>query len=82
MSGWLYSISTQYPAGTLLRQTSWLYMFAVTVPAVLLAMRIPKDSGRPSKEGYEAVPMLDTSAEASARDEGDRGGTRRKVLDV
>jgi hypothetical protein len=38
-----------------------MYMVAVTIPATLLVRFIPRDGSRPSKEEYEAVPMLEAN---------------------
>lgn len=71
LAGWLFSISTQFPTGSLGRQTSWIYLTLATMPAVSLARFLPLDSaaaggqgggagGRPSKSEYEQVPLVES----------------------
>ncbi|ORY33522.1 major facilitator superfamily domain-containing protein [Naematelia encephala] len=75
ISGWLYSISTTYPAGTLGRQCAWLAMLAFCIPPLILIRFVPGDgySKRPDKEaiGYESLPMIEEGrlSEWEERDE-------------
>lgn len=70
MAGWVFSLSTLHPAGSFLRQSSWLYMLAITVPGILLALRLPRQSATPAEEGYEAVPMLEIEGRDGALGKG------------
>lgn len=58
---WLYSISTTFEAGTLGRQIAWLYLVAMTLPAVFLAQLMSRSQkgNRPPKDEYEQVPLVE-----------------------
>lgn len=61
ISGWLFSISTTFEAGSLGRQVSWLYLVAVTLPGVILAQLLPHaEKARPPKDEYEQVPLVES----------------------
>ncbi|WWD03556.1 hypothetical protein V865_001609 [Kwoniella europaea PYCC6329] len=41
-AGWLFSISTEYPLLSLGRQISWISLFLMTLPPVILSLYIPE----------------------------------------
>lgn len=49
----------------MLRQISWVYMFGITLPGILLTRFIPREGTRPAKDDYEAVPMMETEGRES-----------------
>ncbi|KAL7423813.1 hypothetical protein Q5752_001397 [Cryptotrichosporon argae] len=68
ISGWLYSISTSYPAGSLGRHMPWLALLGLTIPPVVLVRFIPPDIGKDragdkarvadaEADAYEAAPL-------------------------
>ena len=62
IAGWTYSISTGFATGTMGRQLAWLVILATSFPALILSRTLDADTGERGKsEGYEAVPMVDTS---------------------
>lgn len=69
VSGWMYSVSTQYDEGSLGRQSAWLLLLALAVPAIYYARRLPRDMEEPGKDGFEAVPLTATSRDSV--DDGD-----------
>lgn len=69
VSGWMYSISTQYDEGSLGRQSAWLLLLALAVPALFYARYLPRDMEETKKDGYEAVPLTATTRESI--DDGD-----------
>ncbi|RXK37787.1 hypothetical protein M231_04943 [Tremella mesenterica] len=59
ISGWIYSLSTQHPVGSLGRQSSWLAMLAISLPPFFLSRLLPSE--KKYKEGYETVPLDEES---------------------
>lgn len=53
---WLFSISSQYPAGTWGRSLYWLVYLFFTLPPIVVA-RFLLVAEKPEEEGYEAVPL-------------------------
>nr|XP_019010249.1 uncharacterized protein I206_04717 [Kwoniella pini CBS 10737]OCF49030.1 hypothetical protein I206_04717 [Kwoniella pini CBS 10737] len=41
IAGWLFSISTEYPLRSFGRQVSWISLFLMTLPPVILSLYIP-----------------------------------------
>lgn len=63
VSGWLYSIPTQFRAGTLERQIYWIVFLAFTLTPILLSRQIPSDG-----EAKGRIP-----AEADSGERGEAG---------
>lgn len=64
VSGWLYSISTQYEGGSLGRQIYWIVFLCFTLVPLGLSGRIPsKESALGSS--YLPLPIEDTTEESS-----------------
>lgn len=55
-------MSTQYEAGSLGRQISWLSMLAFSVPPLVCVMYL-KDAPQ-HKGGYESVPLADANRDS------------------
>lgn len=66
-------MSTQYEAGTLGRQVSWMSMLVFAVPPLVCVMAFKE----PAKEkgGYESVPLNDTSRDSFDEEAHQRGKT-------
>ncbi|CAD6573943.1 MAG: hypothetical protein TREMPRED_000968 [Tremellales sp. Tagirdzhanova-0007] len=82
VSGWIYSISTEYNTGSLGRQISWLFLLCMTVPPVCLLGFLPKDLGKgkdTSKEDFESLPMLATTR---ASEDGGEGSEEDQLMSV
>ncbi|WVW86064.1 hypothetical protein I302_108103 [Kwoniella bestiolae CBS 10118] len=61
IAGWLFSIATEFDTRSLGRQISWLSLFVLVLPPVILAGRIPDNLLREcrdqvNRDGYERVP--------------------------
>nr|XP_031858664.1 uncharacterized protein CI109_005899 [Kwoniella shandongensis]KAA5525736.1 hypothetical protein CI109_005899 [Kwoniella shandongensis] len=52
VGGWLYSYSTQFPAGSVGRQISWTVLFCLVLPAVILTSFIPKQLEKKAGSGH------------------------------
>lgn len=81
LSGWVYSSSTEYSAGSLGRQTAWLYMLALAVPPLALLRLLPTtlseggpDASEDTAGVYEALPMQEGVGD-------DVGGSRPDSFD-
>lgn len=61
--GWIFSLSTEYVAGSLGRQTSWLSMLALALVPLLLTTQFRRDRepAHEKADDYEALP--DTPAD-------------------
>jgi hypothetical protein len=57
---WIYSISTQFPQGSLGRQISWLTMLAIALPPVTLVRFLRDGAKRSDVDEYETVPLTET----------------------
>jgi MFS family permease len=69
VSGWMYSISTQYDEGSLGRQISWLLLLTLAVPAIFYARFLPRDDEGTKRAGYEAVPLTATTRDSMDEEE-------------
>jgi hypothetical protein len=67
-------MSTQFEAGTLGRQISWISMLAFAVPPMICVIFFKEQS---EQSGYEAVPMDEAEYERDSLDIEDRDGTQR-----
>ncbi|WWD21883.1 hypothetical protein CI109_106371 [Kwoniella shandongensis] len=52
LAGWIYSYSTQFPTGSFGRQLSWLVIFWLVLPAVVLTSYIPRDLEKKAEGGH------------------------------
>jgi hypothetical protein len=52
---WIYSMSTEFEAGTLGRQISWISMLAFGVPPMICVLFFKEPTTE--RSGYEAVPL-------------------------
>ncbi|RSH91750.1 hypothetical protein EHS25_009119 [Saitozyma podzolica] len=81
VSGWIFSISTLYPTGSLGRQMSWIYFLVMALLPLAMTQLLPKDEAGPGKGDYEAVPMVEgeEDGEVDGEVEEDTVGVSRRV---
>ncbi|WWC94795.1 hypothetical protein V866_001645 [Kwoniella sp. B9012] len=53
IAGWMFSISTQYPTGSLGRQISWISLLAISLPPLVVTFFLPKNLGVPHQESND-----------------------------
>jgi hypothetical protein len=76
VSGWLFSVSTSYPTGSLGRQMSWLLMLSIAIPPVVLVRLLPRENVD-DKVGYEAVPLAEAGRRFSDDEDEDEAEVRK-----
>lgn len=54
LAGWIFSLSTQFEAGTLGRQAYWITYIGLTIPPVVLLRYLPKRMST-EKNGYKSL---------------------------
>lgn len=73
---WIYSMSTEFEAGTLGRQVSWISMLAFGVPPMICVIFF-KEPAAADRSGYETVPL--NEAERDSFDDESEDNRRAKV---
>lgn len=72
---WIYSMSTEFEAGTLGRQISWISMLAFGVPPMICVIFFKGPTA--DRSGYEGVPLNDAGRDSF--DDESREPSRAKV---
>ncbi|WWC64665.1 uncharacterized protein I303_107276 [Kwoniella dejecticola CBS 10117] len=62
IAGWLFSISTEYPLASFGRQISWISLFLMTLPPVMLSLYIPDGLTKEDQTGNTVLEEGDGNA--------------------